>query len=144
MSISWLHCSSFLPSCLPSFLPFLIYLVDWDLNLLPVLAMEVLYHFSHKPRPFCFSYFSARVLHFCPGPASSHDFPNLCLDGLNYRCVASHLASLSFNIKSLWFRGAVKALFSLFPKVFGSYEMCTKQGNLFNSRYRRKRMRTLN
>jgi hypothetical protein len=32
-------------------------------------ARQTFYHLSHAPSPFCFSYFSDRVSHFCPGPA---------------------------------------------------------------------------
>jgi hypothetical protein len=33
----------------------------------PVLAREVLYHFSHIPSPLCFCYFVDRFWAFCPG-----------------------------------------------------------------------------
>jgi hypothetical protein len=32
-----------------------------------VLSEQALYHLSHTPSSFCFSYFSGRVSHFCPG-----------------------------------------------------------------------------
>jgi hypothetical protein len=35
-----------------------------------LLARQVLYHLSQDPDFFCFSYFSGRVKHFCPGLAS--------------------------------------------------------------------------
>jgi hypothetical protein len=33
------------------------------------LARQVLYHLSHTPTPFCFSYFSNKVSHLCPQQA---------------------------------------------------------------------------
>jgi hypothetical protein len=37
------------------------------------LARQVLYHLSHSLSPFCFSYFSDRIFHFCLGSASDNN-----------------------------------------------------------------------
>jgi hypothetical protein len=50
-----------------TFLFFLFFLsVRWGLKSGPVLARQVLYHLIHTLFPFCFSYFSDRILYFVP------------------------------------------------------------------------------
>jgi hypothetical protein len=40
-----------------------------------VLTRQAFYYLKHIPSPFCFSYFSDRVLHFLPKPALDQDPP---------------------------------------------------------------------
>jgi hypothetical protein len=57
-----------------------------------MLARQVLYHLSHRPRPFCFSYFSNR--------AHIYDLAGLDPNPLIY---TSHIAGMTSTITTLSF-----------------------------------------
>jgi hypothetical protein len=59
-----------------------------------VLSRQVLYHLSHAPIPFCFSYFSDRVLSFCMASLGLQSSYLCLLPRKHHRHAPPHLACL--------------------------------------------------